>query len=273
MGIIATKIFQLFFCLLLVSSPCLALEPEQEIEIYQKISSLTSELASNPDQYKIHLELASLYTELGNPAQPAFHLTQALALNPADSKTRIVLARLYLSQGEYSKALQEYQTLLTANPNSEEALLGIAKTYAERKKYKEAKGFYAQALSQNPASPEALLGMGLAQFNTGQYELSVASCKAALELKASPLAWNCLGNAQLRLEAKSEAKKAYRQAYMADPNFSEALFNLAAIEVLEGNLAEAERHRKLLKTQNPHQAYKLAQMIQKAKSTPNEAPK
>jgi tetratricopeptide (TPR) repeat protein len=145
--------------------------------------------------------------------------------------------------GNLSAAEQMYVEILLADPHAADAhhLLGVVEYQTGR--FDLAVASIGKALALNPKSAIYFCNLGLAQQAMNQLSSAVASFREAVRLQPdSADAHNALGNA-LRSQGKLEDATAHcRKALQLRPEFPEAQNNLANCLLEQDDIAEAIKH-------------------------------
>ncbi len=95
-------------------------------------------------------------------------------------------------------------------------------------------------LSRWPQQADALHFLGVLRHRQGDSEKGLALVRRAIEsLPAEPGPWNNLGNILFALHRFEQAEQAYQECLLRQPDFGEALGNLAATQCRQGRINEA----------------------------------
>jgi tetratricopeptide (TPR) repeat protein len=142
--------------------------------------------------------------EMPSAIEPTYAPTRQMVLgSPA---YHLEHGRRFESQGNWQRAADEYRVALGADPGQLEARLSLGDMMLKLERHARAYAHYAEAVRRFPGSPRPLLKMG-------NY-------------------YDALGRSDL-------ARDYYSQALFLDPRYSEALNNLAALEIRGENYEEA----------------------------------
>lgn len=212
---------------------------------------LKNALAKNPDLAEARFLLGRAMLEAGDPANAEIELKKAADLKYDADKIAVLMARSLIGRGEFKKVSDDYATLapadaqdraelktslaialaaqgkleqanaafteaLTARPGHVPALLGQARLKAAAQDMAGARSIVDGVLANNPKEVDALLLRASLQVVTGQREESLASYRAALDVRPdtvaahsaliiSNLQENKLEAAQQQLEAMQKA--------------------------------------------------------------------
>lgn len=94
---------------------------------------------------------------------------------------------------------------------------------------------YLDARKRQPKHPEPWHLLGLVHFQRKEFDKAIYHINKALELQSNPLFWFNLGRIYREMDNLAKAENAYRQAISLNPNYIEALENLA-------NLLHSQKH-------------------------------
>ncbi len=138
-------------------------QQEKARQYFEKAGEiLTEKVAENPTQWRNHLLLADIVSELESPEKALMHYLEAKKwINSTDlpietAKLEETIARIYTETGEYDKSIEAYHFLIT-NFSSEPSYhknLGI--NMVRKKDYKKAERELEKALGLDERDPETL---------------------------------------------------------------------------------------------------------------------
>ena len=199
-----------------------ALERHSEaVRAYQRA------LAIRPDSVAANIGMASSLMA-SNQMQSALKYAEAAArLEPENVALRIRLATAYDNAGRFEDAVRELEVALELGETTEELLFRIIGGYMKAKRWQEAANA-ADTLIKIAPSASAYERLGRAYFRLGQYDLSMAAYRDAVEL--DPDHWpslNGLGvnalNAWLRSDRSDgamalEAREAFHASLRVNPD-------------------------------------------------------
>ena len=154
---------------------------------------------------------------------PAIRLTRT----PPRVNPQLEHAYAALSAGRMDEAQAGYEQVLRSDAKNIDALLGLATIASQRGLQERAHAFYTLALESDPTNPTARAGVAGAQ-GLANAEATESRLKTALseQPESSPLLF-ALGSLYARQARWSEAQQAYFQAYAADPENPDFIFNVA----------------------------------------------
>jgi len=242
-------------------------------------------LRQSPSQATARLNLALAYYKMGRLSEAVPHLTRVYAEEPANLQAVYLLGDCYLRMGQdkdvirllepeekghpddlafaymlgtaliHEKRVEEGQVLvdkILRNGDSAEGhfMLGSAKMGVAD--FAGARDEFAKAVAMNPNLPDVHVWYAKALHFTGDSDLAAKEYKA--ELAVDP--FNFEANLQLGVAARqdqnlSEARKLYTRALETRPGDPGVRYQLALLDVDEGNLAKARPALETLVKESP----------------------
>jgi type IV pilus assembly protein PilF len=160
--------------------------------------------------------------------------TGTMPSNPqsaADLNAQLGLA--YMEQGNDELAMQKLQHALKLDSNSADAHHYIAELYKKLGKNKEAEEHYRKALSLTPSNPMLLNNYGVFLCRQKRRDEARKEFLAAAKqpfYKTPEVAYNNAGLCALEDEDTAKAEEYFRDALNANPNMSDALYELADLK-------------------------------------------
>lgn len=134
-------------------------------------------------------------------------------------------------QGERLQALELLQTVESSNDPAVVARIGLLLYELER--WSEAEAALLESLKTDPQLWPAQFYLGLVYRAEGRPEEAEAALRRAIKIDESSTNWTVLGVIQLDLGLKQAAQESFRMALALDPDYEEALYNLATSLPLE----------------------------------------
>ncbi|WP_373537654.1 tetratricopeptide repeat protein [Microcoleus sp.] len=175
------------------------------IECYERA------LRSDPNYAAAHSNLGVVKQHVGRLTEAIAHYQQALEIDGNLAETASNLGSALAEAGENAEAIAQYQRALSLNPNCAEAMINLGLLREEEGNVSEAVRLYQQAIQVNPDCAAAYLNLGIALEKQGEeagadYDRAIANYERAIEL---------------------------------DPNYFDALHNLAYASIRQGRVADA----------------------------------
>lgn len=135
--------------------------------------------------YELHYHLGSVYSQLQNPAQAAWHY-QAAIEQPLSPRVKVGaynnLGTVLKDQGELATAKALYQTTIAIEPNFAVGHYNLGLTLKAMENLSEAIHCYERAIALKPTYAEAYQNLGVAQLKTGNVSGSLAAFQQAIAL-------------------------------------------------------------------------------------------
>ncbi|MHA1871498.1 MAG: CoB--CoM heterodisulfide reductase subunit B [Promethearchaeota archaeon] len=236
---------------------------------------LERKIEKDPSDYKIYIELAQLYCDLGNRLEAYSWFSRAQKRFPDKSYPSVKLGDVLLKEGKYKDAYLAYQRALDINPDDPFAWMGVAKVYNLFKSPDEALEACARALNLSRDDPKVLK---LAIFNCIKTDL-LKSAKALADralkilfkgkkilhpedlntaagenLEDVEFIFFYIGLIYIRRKEYHKAQSYLEQISKDSPYYAEALNNLGLTYLNQGNLERsANLFKKLLFDESDNQ--------------------
>lgn len=169
------------------------------------------------------------------------------------ARYNVQLGVAYMQQGRLDVALRKLQRALRQDPDLPEAHTSIARLYEQRGNVDLAQQHYRRALDIAPHDPGVLNAYGVFLCRHGQvadseqYFLQAASDPNYATAEA---AYTNAGICLLKIDRKKEAEKVFRRALQVDPNYAEALWQLARLSFNAGKYLESRAFLQRFMEQN-----------------------
>ena len=247
-----------------------------------------------------HMNLAHLYTLMGQPAKTVSELKQVLLLDPKNAEAINRLARLLLSQGEIEQGIEalyktqqsqplspallvllgdahlkmgdtlkaqvQYQLALDLQSDDTDAVLGLAQVAQLKGDVDAASVYLARARKMVARSPDTLYRFALVALNAGLYEEANGTLLTAIRIKPTePNYFVALGTTWIKKPDLVEAEHAFRRALQLQPDNPKAQLYLgyALLEQKKYPEARVLLEKSLEKNKSvPETFYYLGQIAQ-----------
>ena len=247
-----------------------------------------------------HMNLAHLYTLMGQSGKTISELRQALFLEPKNEEALDRLARILLSQGEIEQGIAaleqsqkfrplsaallvllgdahlrkgnsamaqtQYQLALDLESDHTDAVLGLAQASQLKGDANAASVYLARARKMVARSPDTLYRFALVALNAGLYEESNGILLAAIKINPNePSYFLALGTTWIKKPDLSEAEQAFRRAIQLRPDNPRAQMYLGYALLEQKKYPEAREwlEKSLQKDKSvPETFYYLGQIAQ-----------
>jgi tetratricopeptide (TPR) repeat protein len=234
-------------------------------------------IASDPKYTKAYVNLGLLLAEHGQVAQGEQQLRTAIQMNPGDPGAYTALGMIQGKTGRAAEAVESFRKAVSLEPNSADAHLNLGIALVDQ--YDRTNGFkeFSEAARLDPRSPAVHYNLGRFYFETAQYGDARKELEEALRLEpnhapslyflalaakqdndldrstelfekvialqpGNPDAQFLLGQNLEHQGKTAEAIAHWKLALQADPNYSQALYNLARA-LRKSNDSEAQQYQ------------------------------
>ncbi len=186
---------------------------QQQSKFVGAIECYERALRIEPNYAAAHSNLGVVKQQTGRLPEAIAHYRQALEIDRNLAETASNLGSALADAGETEEAIAEYERALSLNPNCAEALINLGLLREEQGDVAEGVRCYEQAIQVNPNCAAAYLNLGIALEERGEegeaganYDRAIANYERAIDL---------------------------------DPNYFDALHNLAYCSIRQGRVADA----------------------------------
>lgn len=197
-----------------------------------------------PDDWRIHQLFALNYALFLMPDAVETELKAAIRLNPANAELHYQLGRFYFSEELFQDSIDEVNRALAIAPEYPQAYDSLGLAYEGLQDSQRAAENYRKAIEldrkygKNDEWP--LIDYGTLLLREESLEASVPYLKQALNINPrSPQANYQMGRAMRGLKHNAEAEEYFEKTIAADPQYSYAYFQLAALAKIRGDQVRA----------------------------------
>ena len=188
------------------------------------------------------------YQEVINTLQPV--------LNNASNDYRFlsILGTAYMKLDRHEKALELFEKAAELSNNDSEILTNLAINRLSSGQENQAIEELSTAFSQNAEQTNAGITLAMVHLKRREYEQALRVANTMIEQEPRDLiALNLAASAQLGLGHYDQARKLYLKSINIDKEFLSGAINLAKLDTLQGQFADAEhRLRQILETHPQH---------------------
>jgi tetratricopeptide (TPR) repeat protein len=163
-------------------------------------------------------------------------LEKLVQIDPDDYNIRVLLGGSYFETKQYAAAVKEFQQATQLRPKSSIAWSLLGNAQNQLKQYAaDSVAAFTTAIGLDGNNLDAHLGLGVAYYNTQQYDQAAQHYKRYTEIKPDrAIGYAYLGDAYRRGGKFSEAIAAYQQALTIDPNSQTAKVGLERAKAKQG---------------------------------------
>ena len=216
--------------------------------------------ALQPDTFEILFSLGQDLLRAGDYSKAEVTLTRALRLQPDSPETLYLLAQTLTDE---SRPLDALDLLLRAHklaPQNTDVIYLMAQVSMSQNYFEDAIPLLESGLQIAPRRPDLLAALGESYFMAGKVDKAIEEFKKLIDVEGSARSYAFVGLSYRNLGRFDEAKKYFQQGLKLDSHNSYCLFNLGYIAERQGDSAEAEKMFQEALRFNPNYAEALLEM-------------
>ena len=194
----------------------------------------------DPGSYYLKMETARLYARNGDNDTALKYASEAIALNPEAPEPREFAAWVSTASGRWEAAINQYKEILRLHPGNSDALTQMGALYAETGRLDEAEATFKELAAVNP-SAISYYYLGSFYGKTGRPKEAISALNSSL--KKDPNFVEAMGELAILYETQDELKSAervYRSLIKAQPKMTIPKARLANLLFKTGRKKEAE---------------------------------
>lgn len=161
------------------------------------------------------------------------------------AKLYVDMGIAYMQDGQPAVAMKKLKKAISIDPKNAEAHNAIAILYERLGKPELAAEHYDKAVQLQPKNPYIHNARGSYFCKQGSYQKAEAEFESALSNPLYPTPWVAMTNAGLCSERSGDRVKAenyYRRALTANPEYFQALYQMAGVSYQQGNYLSARAY-------------------------------
>ncbi|MDE3187032.1 MAG: tetratricopeptide repeat protein [Acidobacteriota bacterium] len=196
--------------------------------------------ALQPETFEILYNLGQVLLRSGDSAGAELALSRALKLKPDSVETMYLLAQARTNQ---SRPLDALDLLLRAHklaPQNPDVIFLMAQVSMSQNYFEDAIPLLESGIQVAPQRPDLRAALGESYFMAGKVDKAIEQFKQLLALEHSARSLAFLGLSYRNLGRFDEAKQYFQQGLKLDPGNTLCLFNLGYIAERQGDSAAAE---------------------------------
>ena len=208
--------------------------PAAQLEL-EKASAL------QPETFEILFNLGQVYLQSTAYSKAELVLNRALKLKPDSPETLYLMARVY---SEQTRAVDALDLLVRAHklaPENTDVIFLLARVSMSQNYFEDAIPLLESGLKIAPKRADLHAALGESYFMSGKAEKAIEEFKTLIELDPSARSYAFIGLSYRHLGRFDEATKYFQQGLKLDPHNASCLFNMGYIEGRQGNQAAAEQ--------------------------------
>jgi tetratricopeptide (TPR) repeat protein len=196
--------------------------------------------ALQPDTFEILYNLGQAYLRGGDYVKAEAILNRALKLKPESPDTLYLLAQAFANQSRPVDALDLLAKAYKLAPENTDVILLLARVSMSQNYFEDAIPLLESGLKVAPKRVDLEAALGESYFMAGKADRAIEEFKKLIILDPSAKSYGFLGLCYRRLGRFDEAKKYFQEGLRKDPHNATCLFNLGYIDERQGNETSAE---------------------------------
>lgn len=196
--------------------------------------------ALSPGTFEILFNLGQDLLRIGDYAKAQAVLARALREHPDSPETLYLLAQVYSNQSRPLDALDVLMHAHKAAPDNPEILMLMAQISMSQNYFEDAIPLLESGLKIAPRRPDLLAALGESYFMAGKVDKAIDEFNLLIEIEHSARSYAFLGLSYRNVGRFDQAKQQFEQGLKLDPHNSLCIFNLGFIAGRQGNSAAAE---------------------------------
>ena len=208
--------------------------------------------ALRPETPEILYSLGQLHLHSGEPAKAELELERALRLQPDSPDVLYLLGQAYTDQSRPVDALDALIRAHKLAPQNTDIIFLLARVSMSQNYFEDAIPLLKSGLQIAPKRPDLHAALGESYFMSGKTEKAIEEFEKLIALDPSARSYAFLGLSYRHLGRFEEAKKYFQEGLKRDPHNAACLFNLGFIEERQGNNRAAEQLFRQALQSNPN---------------------
>jgi tetratricopeptide (TPR) repeat protein len=216
--------------------------------------------ALQPETLEILSALGQVYLRGGNYAKAELLLNRAVKLKPDSPETLYSLAQVYQKQNRSVDALDLLVRAHKLAPENTDVIFLLARVSMSQNYYEDAIPLLESGVKLAPQRADLHAALGESYFKTEKTEKAIAEFQELIELEPTAQSYAFMGISYRRLGRFDKAREYFQAGLKRDPHNASCLFNLGYIEERQGHPARAEEFYQQALRFNPDFSEALLQL-------------
>jgi len=197
--------------------------------------------ALQPETFEILFNLGQTYLRSSDYAKAEVILKRALKLKPDAPAALYLLAQVYSEQTRAVDALDLLARAHKLAPQDTDIIFLLSRVSMSQNYFEDAIPLLESGLKIDPKRADLHAALGESYFMSGKVEKAIDEFKRLIDLDPSARSYAFLGLSYRHLGRFDEARKYFQEGLKLDPRNASCLFNVGYIEGRQGNQAAAEQ--------------------------------
>ena len=207
--------------------------------------------ALKPETFEILYNLGQTYLRAADYSKAEISLNHALQRKPDSPETLYLLAQVYSDQGKVVDALDLLVRAHKLAPQNSDIVFLLARVSMSQNYFEDAIPLLESGLKVTPQRADLRAALGESYFMSGKTEKAIDEFKKLIDVDPSARSYAFMGLSYRHLGRFDEAKKYFQEGLKLDRHNSSCLFNMGFIEERQGDHAAAQQKFEEVLRDNP----------------------
>lgn len=216
--------------------------------------------ALQPETFEILYNLGQAYLRSDENSKAELLVTRALKLQPNSPEALYLLAQVYSEERRPVDALELLVRAHKLAPENTDIIFLMARVSMTQNYYEDAIPLLQTGIQIAPKRPDLHAALGESYFMSGKTQEAVQEFQKLIDLDPSARSYAFMGLSYRHLGRFDEARKYFQKGLDLDPHNTSCLFNMGFIEERQGNAAGAEKLFQQTLHENPDFAEALLEL-------------
>ena len=207
--------------------------------------------ALNPETFEILFNLGQAYLRAKEYGKAELVLNRALKLRPDSADVLYLLAQAFNDEARPVDALDLLARAHKLAPENPDIVFLLARVSMGQNFFEDAIPLLESGLKVAPQRADLRAALGESYFMSGKADRAIEEFKKLIELEPSARSYTFMGLSYRHLGRFDEARKYFEEGLKLEPTNAACLFNIGFIEERQGNAAAADQHFQQALRSNP----------------------
>lgn len=192
-----------------------------------------------PATFEILYNLGQVYLSSSNYSKAELVLHRALTLKPDSADTMYLLSQVFQEESRPVDALDLLARAHKLSPENKDIIFLLARVSMSQNFYEDAIPLLESGIKIAPQRVDLRAALGESYFMAGKADKAIDEFKTLIDLDPSARSYTFMGLSYRHLGRFDEARKYFEEGLRRDPTNAACLFNIGFIEERQGNTTSA----------------------------------
>lgn len=194
-----------------------------------------------PETFEILYNLGQVYLRLKQYSKAELILNRALKQKPDSAQAMYLLAQVYNDESRSVDALDLLARAHKLAPENADVIFLLARIGMSQNFFEDAIPLLESGLKVAPQRTDLLSALGESYFMSGKTDRAIEEFTKLIQVEPSARSYTFMGLSYRHLGRFDEARKYFEEGLKRDPKNAACLFNIGFIEERQGNSTAAEK--------------------------------